>query len=210
MSNWKQLKAFNHNKMGTAKGWCELNVAKGFGVDGKNTKNPMPSAKADMQFNKSKGTLHPMSEYPGDISVPVFLDTASQYEHVIADDKGALWSDGKRMASLKGYKVYGWGEWCNGVRVVEKSATPTPSGFLPAKGYWGRYDKDNRVAELAKFMRATFPAYTPASALGPVYGDNLWKSIKTFQQRSGMAKKDCDGNTGPKTYAMLKKYGFKG
>lgn len=119
--------------------------------------------------------------------------TISEYNY------GGCSNYGERTVKGTGYKWY-----------VIKKKQPTPSGFLPAKGYWGRYDKDNRVAELAKFMRAKFPAYTPASALGPVYGDNLWKSIKTFQQKAGMAKKDCDGNTGPKTYAMLKKYGFKG
>lgn len=206
MANWKQLKAFNHNKMGTAKGWCELNVAKGFGVDGKNTKNPMASAKADMQFNKSKGTLHPMSEYPGNIAVPVFLDTASQYEHVVADDKGTIWSDGKK-SSLNGYKVFGWGEYCNGVRVVEKTSTPAPKGFLPAKGYWTKGDNDTRIAEEASFLRKTFPAYTPASALGSYYGNNLFNAVKEFQRRTGLV---ADGSTGPKTYAMLKKYGFKG
>ena len=91
--------------------------------------------------------------------------------------------------------------------------TPTPTGFLPAKGYWCRYDKDERVNTLSKFMRKTFPSYTPAAALGPVYGDNLWKSIKKFQRRAkaaGRYNDAIDGNTGPKTYAALKSYGFKG
>ena len=91
--------------------------------------------------------------------------------------------------------------------------TPTPTGFLPAKGYWCRYDKDERVNTLSKFMRKTFPSYTPKAALGPAYGDNLWKSIKEFQRRAkaaGRYNDAIDGNTGPKTYAALKSYGFKG
>jgi murein L,D-transpeptidase YcbB/YkuD len=56
-------------------------------------------------------------------------------------------------------------------------------------------------------MRSTFPAYTPAAALGPIYGDNLWRSIKEFQRRTGLEQ---DGNTGPITYNKLKEYGFKG
>lgn len=91
--------------------------------------------------------------------------------------------------------------------ILRPTPTPTPTdGFLPSKGYWSRYDKDARVNQLSKFMRSKFPAYTPAKALGPVYGDNLWKSIKEFQKRTGLT---ADGNTGPKTYAMLKSYGFK-
>ena len=89
------------------------------------------------------------------------------------------------------------------VRVVSFSS----QGFLPAKGYWSRYDKDDRVARLATFMRTNFPAYTSKSALGPVYGDNLWKSIKEFQRRTGLYP---DGNTGPITYKKLQEYGFKG
>lgn len=204
---WRQVKSFNPAKMGTRKGWCLANVAKGFGVYG--VPGALPSAKADMQFNKSRGALHPMSEYPGGVAVPVYLDTASPYEHVIVDDKGTLWSDGKRLSSLSGLTVFGWGEYCNSVRVVEATADPG-TGFLPPKGYWGRYDKDPRVATLASFMRKNFPAYTPAAALGPVYGDNLWRSILEFQKRTGMAKKDCDGCVGPKTLAKLRSYGFKG
>lgn len=208
---WKQIKSFDPSKMGTKKGWCLQNVRLGFGIPN----GTMPSAKADMEFNKSKGALHPMSEYPSNCAVPVYLDTTSPYDHVICDDHGTLWSDGKRLSSLDGFTVYGWGEYCDTVRVVEKTpdpVPPTPSGFLPAKGYWGRYDKDNRVAQLASFMRKVFPSYTPASALGPIYGDNLWKSIKEFQRRAKAAGKyndAIDGNTGPKTYAALREYGFR-
>lgn len=203
---WKQLIQFDPAEMGTAKGWCLANVAKGFGIYGVPT--AQPSAKADMQFNKNKGTLHPMSQYPGNISVPVYIDTASPYEHVIVDSKGVLWSDGKRLTSLNGLTVFGWGEWCNGVRIVEKVADPSPStGFLPAKGYWGPGDNDKRVGQIASFMRKTFPSYTPAAALGNYYGPNLTKSIKEFQRRTGMSKADQDGCTGKKTLAKLRSYG---
>lgn len=98
-------------------------------------------------------------------------------------------------------------------KILKPAPTPTPSdGFLPAKGYWARYDRDERVNQLSKFMRKTFPSYTPAAALGPVYGDNLWKSIKEFQRRAkaaGRYNDVIDGNTGPKTYAALQSYGFK-
>lgn len=200
---YKQLKPFYPNDMGKKKGWCLENVARGFHIYG--VPSSLPSAKADMEFNKSHGTLHPLSTIPNYVSVPVYLDTVSKYEHVEVCDKGTYWSDGYVVG--KPTVTFGWGEYCNGVRIVEWQNDPQPTGFLPPKGYWCRYDKDNRVAQLAQFMCSTFPAYTPAAALGPIYGDNLWKSIKEFQRRTGL---DPDGNTGPITYAKLKEYGFKG
>ena len=98
-------------------------------------------------------------------------------------------------------------------KILKPTPTPTPTGFLPAKGYWARYDKDERVNTLSKFMRKTFPSYTPASALGPIYGNNLWGAMKEFQRRAkaaGRYNDVIDGNTGPKTYAALKSYGFRG
>ena len=62
-------------------------------------------------------------------------------------------------------------------------------------------------------MRSNFPAYTSESALGPIYGDNLWKAMKEFQIRAkadGQYNSTIDGDTGPKTYEALKHYGFKG
>lgn len=205
---WKQIKSFDPSKMGTRKGYCLQNVAKGYGIYP--SPDPSASAKQDMERNAAKGTLHRDSNFPSEVAVPVYLDTASPYEHIIVCDHGTLWSDGKRLTSLSGLTVIGWGEWCNGYQIVEKTPDPEPTpttGFLPAKGYWCRYDKDARVAQLASFMRKCFPSYTPASALGPIYGDNLWRSIKEFQRRTGLV---ADGNTGPITYAKLQQYGFKG
>ena len=54
-------------------------------------------------------------------------------------------------------------------------------------------------------MYYTFPAYTNKKALGPLYGDYLWKAIKEFQRRTGLYP---DGCTGPLTYKKLKEYGF--
>lgn len=204
--SWRQVRSFDPAKMGTRKGWCLMNVRLGFGIQN----GTFPSAKADMESQRRNGTLHSMAELPANCAVPVYIDTASPNEHVICDDHGVLWSDGKRLSSLAGLNCFGWGELCDGVRVVEYVKDPVPTGFLPAKGYWGRYDKDQRVANLASFMRKVFPAYTPAAALGPVYGDNLWRSVLQFQKRSGMSPKDCDGNCGPITYSKLKQYGFTG
>ena len=201
--SYRQLKPFYPQDMGKDKGYCLRNVAKGYHIYP--SPNPSQSAKQDMEINKAKGTLHPLSTLPTNVSVPVYLDTTSQYEHIEVSDKGVFWSDGKQVK--KPLNAFGWGECCNGYQIVEWVKDPEPTNFLPAKGWWGRYDVDPRVGRLASFMRATFPAYTPKAALGNTYGDNLWKSIKEFQRRTGL---QADGNTGPITYNELKKYGFKG
>ena len=206
---YRQLKPFYPKDMGKKKGWCLENVARGYHIYG--VPSALPSAKADMEFNRARGTLHPLNTIPNNVAVPVYLDTASKYEHIEVCDRGKYWSDGYVVG--KPSNTFGWGEYCNGVRIVEWQNDPQPTEFLPKKGYWGRYDKDARVAELASFMRKVFPAYTPSSALGPIYGDNLWRSMVQFQKnahRDGNYNAAIDGDTGPKTYEALKKYGFKG
>lgn len=197
---YEQVKAFYPQDMGKQKGWCLQNVAKGFHIYP--SPNPSGSAKEDMERNKKKGTFHD-GVPSGNMSVPVYTQTASKYGHVIVYDKGSYWSDGKKYSSFNG--IIGWGEWCNGFQIVKYVENPT--SFLPPKGYWAKYDNDPRVGELATFMYATFPAYTSRKALGDIYGDNLAKSITEFQKRTGLYP---DGCTGRLTYNELKKYGFKG
>lgn len=193
--SYEQIKAFYPKEMGTKKGWCLQNCRLGFRIyTGK-----YASAKTAMQAGKKNGTYHEGTP-PTNIAVPVYTQTTSQYGHVMVCDKGIWYSDGKKVNKPA---VLGWDEMMDGVRVVQVAKTKS---FLPTKGYWARYDKDERVAHLAQFMRNKFPTYTPAKALGPVYGDNLWKSIKEFQRRTNLYP---DGCTGPRTYAELQKYGFK-
>lgn len=93
---------------------------------------------------------------------------------------------------------------------LKPSPAPTPKPtdkFLPAKGYWGPGDNDKRVGQIASFMYKTFPSYTKKAALGNYYGPNLTASVKEFQKRTGMSKKDQDGCTGPKTLAKMRSYG---
>lgn len=195
---YEQLMPFYPKDMGKQKGWCLQNCRLGFHI----YTPKYASAKTAMQAGKKNGTYHDGTP-PNNISVPVYVSSASKYGHVIVWDKGTWWSDGKSYRSWTG--VLGWDEMMDGTRVVKVSSS---SSFLPAKGYWCKYDKDERVARLATFMRTNFPSYTPKSALGPIYGDSLAdKSIKEFQRRTGLYP---DGMTGPKTYAMLQKYGFKG
>lgn len=111
---WEQVKNFNISKMGTKKGYCLQNVRLGFGIPAK-----YPSAKADMEANRNAGTLHNISSLPKNVAVPVYVDTSSKYEHIIVCDRGIYYSDGKKLTSTSGLKFFGWGELCNGVRVVK-------------------------------------------------------------------------------------------
>lgn len=202
---YKQTRNFSIANMGKRKGWCLMNCRLGFGI---NT-GKFSSARADMESQRKNGTLHDISTVPTNVAVPVYADTASKYEHVMVYDHGTLYSDGYKVSTgLKGFKFFGWGELCDGQRVVEWTADPKPAqGFLPAKGWWGMGDNDARIGELAKFMRAKFPAYTSQKALGNYYGVNIKRSIAEFQRRTGLAP---DGNCGQLTYNKLKQYGFKG
>lgn len=96
------------------------------------------------------------------------------------------------------------------IEYVEETAPQTAKSktdsFFPTHGYFKKGDTHENVGKIARFMRKTFPAYTSEKALGNYYGDNLIKSIKEFQRRTGLTP---DGCTGPLTLAMLKKYGFK-
>ena len=203
---WSQVKSFSLSKMGARQGWCLMNCRLGFGI----STGHFASAKADMESQKKNGTLHDISTLPTNVAVPIYVDTTSKYEHVIVSDRGTYYSDGKRLASLTGLKCFGWGELCDGVRVVKWTADPTPAPsteFLPAKGYWTIGDNDARIGRLATFMRNNFPFYTPASALGNYYGKYIAGAIKEFQRRTGL---QADGNVGKLTYAKLQQYGFKG
>ena len=191
---YEQTKQFFPKEMGKAKGWCLKNCRVGFRI----YTGHYASAKTAMEAGKKNGTFHEGFP-PYNVSVPVYTATPSKYGHVMVCDRGTWYSDGKKVSTPQ---VLGWDELMDSVRVV----SGVSQGFLPAKGYWCRYDQDERVAKLADFMYKTFPAYTNKKALGSLYGDNLWKSIKEFQKRTGLYP---DGNTGKITYNKLKEYGFK-
>lgn len=124
---WKQERPFVVSKMGKTPGMCLRNVRIGY--------DPVIpplyyDAKAAMLSNKKAGTLHPISELPKNVSVPVFVDTASINEHVEVSDKGVFYSDGKVVTDPMNQKFFGWGETLNGVRVVKWVADPVPTpGF---------------------------------------------------------------------------------
>lgn len=195
---YEQLKQFYPKDMGKQKGWCLQNCRLGFHI----YTGHYASAKAAYNAAKKNGTLHDYSSIPSNCAVPVYYESTSQYGHVVVYDRGIWYSDGKKF-NPDPKKILGWDENMDSVPVVKYTSAKS---FLPAKGYWCKYDEDERVAKLAAFMRRTFPAYTPAKALGPIYGNYLAdKSIREFQRRTGLYP---DGMTGPKTYEKLKEYGF--
>lgn len=194
---YEQLKPFYPKEMGRQKGWCLQNCRLGFRV----YTPKYASAKAAMNAAKRNGTFKAMSDLPVNCSVPVYTTTTSPNGHIVVYDKGTYYTDGK-VYKPAANTLLGWDLNMDGTPVVKWT---NAKGFLPTKGYWTLGDNDERVGKLASFMRRTFPAYTPAKALGNIYGKYLAGSIKEFQKRTGLYP---DGNTGAKTYAMLKKYGF--
>lgn len=196
---YEQVASCNIKNMGKQKGWCLQNCRLAFGF----RVGKFASAKADMESQRRNGTLHSITTLPENVSVPVYVDTPSVYEHVIISHCGKFYEDGYEIKRNKYNAYFGWGELCDGQRVVKGSEA---KNFLPSKGYWCLGDIDERVGILADFMYAVFPAYTSRKALGNIYGKHIKAAITTFQKRTGLYPDGCVGKI---TYAKLKEYGFK-
>ena len=117
---WNQLLYFDPNRMGHTAGMCLQNTREGFGI----TSGTFPSARADMNSQIANGTLH-AGYPPSDIAVPIYYDNSVPDGHAAAWDHGKVYSDGVQYANIDaidaGYA--GWGELCDGARVVEKRLT---------------------------------------------------------------------------------------
>lgn len=118
MGSWKQDRAFSLAKMGTTKNFCLRNVRQAYGIGPK-----YANAKLAMSENRTKKTLHALSDIPKSIAVPVFTSNGV-FGHVMVCDHGTYYSDGKKVG--KPGNSYLWGEWLNGVRVVHYQDTPAP------------------------------------------------------------------------------------
>lgn len=110
MGYWKQDRAFSLAKMGKTKNFCLRNVRLGYGIGGK-----YANAKQAMNENVKKGTIHPLSSIPTNVTVPVF-SAQGTWGHVEVCLNGTYYSDGVRVG--KPNASYQWGEFLNGVRVV--------------------------------------------------------------------------------------------
>lgn len=194
---YEQLKSFNPSHMGKQKGWCLQNCRLGFDI----YTGHYASAKQAYEAGKKNGSVHSINDLPKNCSVPVYYESTSKYGHVVVYDKGNWWSDGKKF-SPDYKKCLGWDEKMDSVPVVKKTSQKS---FLPAKGYWAKYDEDERVGALSSFMYKNFPAYTSKKALGNLYGKFICSSITEFQRRTNLYPDGCVGRL---TYAKLKEYGF--
>lgn len=114
---WEQVRAFNLANMGTVPGMCLQNCRLGFDI----LTGTFPTARADWLSQQANGTLHSGTP-PMDIQVPVYCDTGVTAGHVVVWDRGVVYSDGVLIPQGLSYyrNVIGWGELCDGVRVVQK------------------------------------------------------------------------------------------
>ncbi len=119
--DWAQVLQFDAANMGTTLGYCLQNVMAGFGI----TPYPggSPDAFSDMLYNQAQGTLHEETYPPANIAVPIYIRTGAEYQHVVAWDHGVVYSDGVVINNWVDYygeqNIYGWGELCDKIRVVE-------------------------------------------------------------------------------------------
>lgn len=111
---YKQVLTFDINRMGTKPGWCLQNCRLGFGI----ASGTFPSACADKQSQQANGTLHSFSTIPNNVAVPIYTSGIDSNEHVLVYDRGTYYQDGYKIGYPTG-TIYGWGEFCDGKRVVE-------------------------------------------------------------------------------------------
>ena len=113
--DWIQDLQFDPNNMGTTQGWCLKNTREGFGIE----TGTFNTAREDMESQIANGTLH--SGYPPrDIAVPIYYNNHILEGHVAVWDHGNVYSDGVQYASINAVETgyMGWGELCDGTRVV--------------------------------------------------------------------------------------------
>lgn len=119
---WQQVRSFSLSRMGTTPGYCLMNCRLGFGINS----GTYASAIADKNAQAANGTLHDArSAPPSELQVPVYINTGDPNGHVVVWDRGTVYSDGQRITNGLNYyglaNVWGWGEFCDGVRVVQQS-----------------------------------------------------------------------------------------
>lgn len=121
--SYRQVLTFVPQDMGTTAGLCLRNVMDGFHIQP--YEGGSVSAFADMLYNREQGTLHEETYPPADISVPIYIRTGVEDQHVVAWHQGVVYSDGVVIPNWVDYygeqNIYGWGELCDKIRVVEKN-----------------------------------------------------------------------------------------
>ena len=119
-ADFQQVLNFYPEDMGDTSGWCLQNVMEGFHIPV--WASGIDSAYQDMLWNKNNGTLHEEIYPPVNIAVPIYIRTFGPYHHVVAWDHGVVYDDKVRRDDWVNYfgaqNIWGWGEYCDGVRVV--------------------------------------------------------------------------------------------
>lgn len=119
LEEWSQVLAFYPADMGTTPGWCLQNTRLGFHI----YSGTYATAREDMVAQANGGTLH--GETPPDyIACPIYYQNynITPAGHVAAWDHGRIYSDGVEFPSIDSVtnSYFGWGELCDGVRVVQR------------------------------------------------------------------------------------------
>ena len=114
---WQQVLNFVLANMGTVQGECLKNTRLGFGIQ----TGTYLTARADMESQIANSTLH-AGIPPADIAVPIYYSNFNIVAagHVAVWDHGTVYSDGVYYPSIDAVtsNYTGWGELCDGVRVV--------------------------------------------------------------------------------------------
>ena len=185
-----QVRSFNPYKMGKLDGWCLANTRLAFGI---NT-GKFASAKADMESQRANGTLHPVSTLPDNCAVPVYINTLSPYEHVEVCVNGKTWySDGKVVKAPAKGTIFGWGELCDGTRVVKLETAKNDLdkysdkelAQMVLKGQFG--NGAMRKAKLGK--RYEMVQYEVNKLLGAIPSTGVYYIVKSGDTLSAIAAK---------------------
>lgn len=133
---YKQVLPFQLALMGKQAGWCLQNCRLGFNIQ----RGTFNSAMEDKNAQQANGTLHSIDSLPSNIAVPVYTTGHPTCGHVVVYDHGKWYQDGYQISYPSG-SIYGWGECCDGVRVVEWVKEPTKDIDTIAReviaGKWG-------------------------------------------------------------------------
>lgn len=161
--------------------------------------------------NSSTGGNWPVSDLTFNKLVELVADIAKRNGlGTLVPGKNLTWHSMYTATTCPGDYLRGkMQELANRANAINNGEQFNPSycdGFLPyPNGYWTKGDQNERIAVLAKWMRAKYPDFTPEAALGDYYGDNIAGAVRKYQELNGL---EADGNVGPITYSSLKANGF--
>lgn len=118
LEEWTQVRNFYPSAMGTTPGLCLQNSREGFLIP----YGTYQSAREDLEAQQANGTLHAGTP-PDYIAVPIYFANYgfTPYGHVAVWDHGTIYSDGVIYPSIASVaeNYVGWGEFCDGARVVQ-------------------------------------------------------------------------------------------